>query len=166
MASFTNTDVRWFLRPTELLLNHNPFSLLDLKRPKLGKTQGQLTRPPRKTAFYVAGSLPSRASFNGVTNRWNSISSMADSTSLAFSVLRFPFIAKLLALGKKKKCVTAVRGPSYPTRSRWEKKHPAAEWESLHLRCMDFGVTRVSVPSLYKRAGNRIVCGFILLPNC
>ncbi|KAL0605777.1 Protein GVQW1 [Plecturocebus cupreus] len=60
----------------------------------------------RRKEGKTRGLLPSRASFNGVTNRWNSISSMADSTSLAFSVLRFPFIAKLLALGEEKGCQT------------------------------------------------------------
>lgn len=47
--------------------------------------------------------VPSRDSFRGATNLWNSISSMAESTSPAFRVFLFPFMAKLFALGRTKK---------------------------------------------------------------
>lgn len=91
--------------PTEPILSQIQYLLPVLTGTQAEKTQGQVSRSQRTNIFYLAeqkkGSLPSRASFNGVTNRWNSISSMAESTSLAFRVLRFPFIAKLLALKEK-----------------------------------------------------------------
>lgn len=49
--------------------------------------------------------IPSRASRKGCRNRSNSISSMADITSPAFSVFRFDFMAKLLALEDHKEAV-------------------------------------------------------------
>lgn len=79
---------------------------------------------------------------------------MAERTSLAFSVLRFPFIAKLLALNKK---IKGCQNPSWPVCSEWEKDDPEVEWKCPSLRYMDFGDT-VS-PSLPCKA--KLLC-FIL----
>lgn len=108
--------------PYELVLSHIQYLLIGLKGPKLRKTQNQVSRAHRKNLLYLAEkkeSLPSKASFNGVMNRWNSISSMAASTSVALSVLRFPFMAKLLALKKK---LRNIRGCQNPTFCVWSRK--------------------------------------------
>lgn len=89
--------------------------------------------------------IPSRASFNGVTNRWNSISSMADSTSLALRVLRFPFIAKLFALKKKAKPLQKL--------SEWMGTRDTKRWDGkirIYLRLMGFVNTTQFIPSPYK----------------
>lgn len=87
-----------------------------------------------------SGWIPSRASFNGVTNRWNSISSMADSTSLALRVLRFPFIAKLFALKKKAKPLQKL--------SEWVGTRDTKRWDGkirIYLR-----FTTQFIPSPYE----------------
>ena len=113
------------------------------------------------------GSLPSRASFNGVTNRWNSISSMAESTSLAFSVLRFPFIAKLLALKKKKKKIQkGFRGRQTPSCRLWGgwKRGTRGGTEKPRSQMQGFFCDVVkSLPSPYKRVKAKQFCCFSLL---
>jgi hypothetical protein len=80
-------------------------------------------------------------------NLWNSISSMAESTSLALSVLRFPFIAKLLALKMKEKDRQKLAGSLLPRVQRRGRGAPRGGWRSPGSSSIHgSGVTRASPP--------------------